>query len=436
MKRALQLAGLLVIVGGLQALQRRLGIEGARAEILAMGLILLAGYLGGEISERLRLPRITGYLLVGLIIGPSVLALLEEEMLAALQPINGIAVSLIALTAGMELRVAVLRKIWRTLVYLTAGTILVPFILVVLPLLLLTLLAAYPAFLAGEPLRFVVTVAMVFGALAVASSPTVAIAVINESRSQGPLTTAVLGVTVLKDIVVIVLFATTLAFSRPLLDPGRSFDLGFLQSVGVEIFGSILVGTALGWVVSLIMGRVRREAPLFVLGLALLISEASLRFHLEPLLVSLLAGFFMENLSSRDAEPILEGIEASSFPIYAVFFALAGASLHLHAFLDLWPLILTLVGLRAGGIWLGAYLGARWAGAEEVVRRYGWMGLLSQAGVTLALSVILVRVFPDWGGRVQTIIVGLIAVHELVGPLVFQYALAKAGEIGQREEAG
>lgn len=426
--RALYLAGLLFFVWVATEAHAALGIEGVGGVIFAAGLILLSAYFGGGVSEMFFLPRITGYLLVGFAIGPSLLGLLSDEMVQALRPINGLAVSLIAMTAGMEISIQQLKRLWRRMLILTACNILGVFVLVYVGLLL-----AHPwvPFLAEEPLSFVLVVCLVFGSIAVATSPTVTIALINEYRAKGPLTETVLSVTVLKDIVVILFFATSMAVAKPLLDPDRTFDPSFMLTIGGEIFGSLAAGALLGWLVSLVVGKVRRDAALFVIGLAVLISEGSTALHLEPLLVALVAGFFLESLSPRDATPMLHGIEESSFPIYAIFFALAGATLHLDALLRLWPIALFLVVVRAGALFVGTYFGAKWTDSPKTVLRYGWMGFISQAGVTLGLSVIVVRAFPDWGPGVQTIIVAMIAVHELVGPVAFRFALGKADEIGK-----
>lgn len=428
--RALYLAGLLLLVWIAVSVHELMGIDAVGVVIFATGLILLTAYFGGGVAEMISLPRITGYLLIGFVIGPSLLGLLSEQMIENLRPINGIAVSLIAMTAGMEISVQQLKRLWRRMLVLTTCNILGVFLLVYAALLVVS---PWVPFLSGEPLSFILVVCLVFGSIAVATSPTVTIALITEYRAKGPLSETVLSVTVLKDIVVILFFATSMAVAKPLLDADTTFDPSFMLTIGGEIFGSLAAGAVLGWLVSLIVSRVRREAPLFVVGLAVLIAQGSGALHLEPLLVALVAGFFLESLSPRDATPLLHGIEESSFPVYAIFFALAGATIHLDALADLWAIALFLVVVRAGALFVGTWAGAKWTDSPEPVRRYGWMGFISQAGVTLGLSVIVVRAFPDWGPGIQTIVVAMIAVHELLGPIAFRYALGKANEIGREE---
>ena len=116
--------------------------------------------------------------------------------------------------------------------------------------------------------------------------------------------------------------------------------------------------------------------------------------------------------------------------MYAFFFVAAGAKVNIDALATLWPFALLLSGTCALCVWAGTALGAYLANAEPVVKRYAWFGFISQAGVTLALSSIVARTFPDWGMEIQAVIIAMIAIHELVGPIGFQFALKRAGEIG------
>jgi Kef-type K+ transport system membrane component KefB len=129
----------------------------------------------------------------------------------------------------------------------------------------------------------------------------------------------------------------------------------------------------------------------------------------------------------------VQGVEANSLPLYALFFALAGASIHLDELAALWPFALGLVAARAGAVFLGTWLGARRVDAEPEVRRYAWLGFISQAGVTLGMVVIAARAFPEWGDALRTLFVAMVAIHELVGPVLLQYGLHRSGEVGKRD---
>jgi hypothetical protein len=59
------------------------------------------------------------------------------------------------------------------------------------------------------------------------------------------------------------------------------------------------------------------------------------------------------------------------------------------------------------------------------------MGLVSQAGVTLGLTLLISTEFPEWGLPLQTLMVALIALHQLTGPVLFRAGLTTAGEVGR-----
>ncbi len=160
-------------------------------------------------------------------------------------------------------------------------------------------------------------------------------------------------------------------------------------------------------------------------------AQAASALGLETLLIALTAGLWVENTDSARATPLMRSIAQISMPVYALFFAAAGAKVNLQALSTMWPLALLLSATRALAIWLGAALGCRVAKVEDVIARYAWFGLISQAGVTLALVAILQSTFPEWGDALQVLIVAMIALHEIVGPIGFQYALGKAGEVGK-----
>ena len=347
-------------------------IPGA-AVTLNLGILLLTAFIGGQVANRLGLSRVTGYIVVGLVIGPSVLNFLSEAEVETLKPFSGLAIALIALTAGGELNLRALRGSYRSLASITivqTATILAFVFAAVVGL------RSYLPFTTGLPWNEVFAIAIVFAAIAVASSPSVAIAVITDTRSKGPVSTTVLGVTVLKDVLVIVLFA---------------------------------------------------------IGMAWLMVELSTVLDVELLLMALTAGFVLENLLPVEGTKFVDALEAASLPLYAVFFGLAGAAVHLSELAAVWVWAFILVGVRAVAIYLGTSLGARVGRSPEVVRRKAWGAFISQAGVALGMAELLSREFPTWGAPLYGFFVGMVAVHELAGPVLAKWTLDRAGEVGAAE---
>jgi Kef-type K+ transport system membrane component KefB len=173
---------------------------------------------------------------------------------------------------------------------------------------------------------------------------------------------------------------------------------------------------------------VKLELVLFAVIVVFVTAAMANALHFELLLSLLVAGFLVENVARVRAEPLAHTLQAIAEPVFVVFFALAGAELHLHEVVALWPAVLGLALVRAAAIRFGAGAGARLSGAEPVVARYAWMGLVSQAGVALGLASVVAARLGERGIAMQAVVVGIIAVNETIGPILFKRALVASGE--------
>ena len=409
------------------------GLPAARPTALALGFALIAAALAGALFERIRLPRVSGYLVFGLVCGPYLANIITRPMARDLQIVNGLAIALIALIAGLELNYARLRP--RLSAMLRLGTLtLVVMYGVLLPLLYLVWpwLPIYPEATGVARL----TLSALLTTVIVSFSPTVTIAVIADTRARGPLSELVLAVVVIADLVLIVLFTLSMQlvrWSTGLADPG---DVSLLARLAWEIFGSLAFGAALGAIFALYLQIIGRELTLALLALCLALSELGPLLHFEPLLAALAAGLVVENIAAPSGDELRDAVERGALPVLVVFFAAAGASLHLDALAVVGLTAAVVSALRLALIRTSTLVAARMSGVPRDTGELVWMGLVSQAGVTLGLTILVASEFPEWGTRLQSLMVALIAVHELIGPVLFRAALARAGEIGQmgREE--
>jgi Kef-type K+ transport system membrane component KefB len=424
--RALPVAMILGVLALLRVTGAGVAGAGAQSTTIAVGFLLIGSFLGGKLAVRARLPRITGYLLVGIVAGPHASGLLTQDMLFAAKTVEGIAVALIALTAGGEIRLDWVRRQAKKLVLITTFQLLFAAIGVLAVVLVARSLLS---FLAQDDFVTMLMIALVFVAIAISNSPMVTIAVIAENEADGPVARTVLGVVILMDLVIIILFAIVLAVARDVLGAAGGTPLGV--TLTRELLGSAVVGVAFGIGIASFLKRVARDTPVFMLAACFAMFKVAEAFQLETLLIALTAGFWVENFSRARGDALIKGVEQLSLPVYALFFAAAGAKVDIDTFVRLWPLALLIGGVRALSVWSGTRLGARLSGAEPEVARYAWLGLISQAGVTLALSSIVARTFPGWGREMQALIIALIAMHELIGPIAFQAALRRAGEVGR-----
>lgn len=395
--------------------------EGGRLTVL-MGFVLLASSVTGGLASQVGLPRLTGFLLVGILAGPSVLGLLPATAVGELHLIDEFALALIALLAGGELKVEALRPQARTIVWTTLLVTVVVWVGVGA-----AVVASRPLipFLADLPLSASVGMALLLGVWAANSSPDLTVAVIEETGSKGPLTDAILGTTIVKDVVVIVLFTLTLALVAPLIEPSQTFSAHVLVDLAREVGGALVLGAGLGWIFSMYLqgGDGSPRPPLATFLFAYVVVVLAHRLHVELLLAGVSAGFVIENLSPA-GDRMIRGIEAVSVVIFAFFFAVAGASLDLGAVAQFWLPALIILLARGAFTWLGTRWGTGRARADEEIRAKAWRGLISQGGVTLGLVLLIERSFPSLGPEVVALAMSVIIGNILIGPVMLKAALA------------
>jgi Kef-type K+ transport system membrane component KefB len=413
------LVALLAGVSGLGLLRVELGTP----VTFAGGALLLSGLFAGKVAYGLGLPRLTGYLLIGILIGPFALRFISSEAVDGLALVRGLAVSLIALAAGAELELGLLRRVGLKVASLCAAVAGLVFLTTTL-----ALMAMRPVlpFMEGMSWPQTVAVSALVASVVVSFSPTVTIALVQETGARGRFTEFLMAFVIMADLLVLVAFALFVGFTRASF--GGGFELReLLGGVGWELFGSLLFGALLGMATIVYLRRVGREVPLFITMLCFLSAEAGMVLHLSPLLLSLAAGALIANLDEREGHRLNRAIQQAGLPVFALFFAVAGAGLHLDALGTVGPVAVALVAIRGGTIWWAC---RRFAPPDEPqLRRLLWMGLISQAGVTFGLAALVARSFPGFGVQIEILIVAMVTIHELVGPLLLRRALFASGEI-------
>jgi Kef-type K+ transport system membrane component KefB len=393
--------------------------------MLPLGFALISAYLLGAIAERLRLPRLSGYLLFGLLCGPYLLNLITSTMARDLQVVNGFALALIALVAGLELNVRRVRDQLRTV--LVVGGVVMSGVLTVLTVVLWTMWPSLPLGDAGSGASQLAA-AFLTAALIVSFSPTVTIAVITESRARGAYSELLMAIVIVADLLLIVIFALGLQFARWTASVAPD-DVGVTIHLSWEIVGSLAFGGIVGAAFALYLRAIGREVTLVLLGVCALLAIVAPLLHMEVILAALAAGLVVENIEPPEGDSLRTAIERGALPVIVAFFAAAGASLQLDALAAIGLTALLLALVRFLLIWGIGELSIRTASLRDTPARLVWMGLISQAGVTLGLATIVAAEFPQWGPSVRTLIVALTGLHVLVGPILLRAALQRSGEI-------
>lgn len=422
--RRLVILGLLL---GSMQLIFPLGAQGQGSQaLLSFGFLILAAYTVGEVATAVRLPRIVGYLVAGVVFGPYVLGTVTAEGADRLAPVSQLAIALIAFLAGAELRWGEVKERGPLLLKMMTAELLCTFAALFG---LLYAVRGWVPFLRDAPEAQVVAFALLFAAIAIVHSPAVTMALLTETGARGPVTRTTLGIVLLSDVAVVVFFSAALAVARALAPPTGVAEAASVGMVVWEIGGALLVGAVLGGGVALYLRYVGRELVFFAILVAFFGQEIARLAHVETLLTLLTAGFVMENVS-REGEGValLHAMERSAAPVFVVFFALSGAKIQVAQVAALLPLVVPIALVRGGAIWAGMRLGGWWAGAGAPERRYAWMGLISQAGVAIGLAAIVSEAYPENGAVLGTLLLALIAVNETVGPILFRRAIYASGE--------
>lgn len=431
--RAVQAAALIVVFA-VVFIASRLVQESASVvgTVVGLGFLLLAGTLTSELMEVFGLPHLSGYLLAGLVAGPSVLALIDSGTLSRLAPVNALALSLIALAGGAELEIGMLKASAKSIAW---ATLLQHTLVPVAAFATFLALASFTPF-ARLDTSALIGVAILFAVIAATRSPAALLGIIAQVRPAGPLTTFSIAFVMLSDVVCVVLAALVIALVRPLFDPGEALSFENLKHLGFEMVGSVALGTCLGMALAAYLKLIGRNRLLVLLLIGFGLSELLRYIQFDALLAFLVAGFFVRNFSQQGRK-LLEAVQRTGAVVFVIFFAVAGAKVDLTILksVGLVALALSLVrGLTTVG---AARLASKRAADLPVIMKWGWSSLVSQAGLTIGLTMVLARAFPGVGAEFTTLSIACVTINEVFGPILFKLGLDRAGESGKAaEESG
>ncbi len=432
MRRLVVLALLLGLMALLQTLQVGSDATLNPLSLATFGFVLLAAYTLGQVTAGAGLPKITGYIVTGLVFGPQVFNVFSGAVAEDLRVVNDLAIGLIALGAGAEMQLANLRKIAKSL----AAIIVIKGLLILAAVTgAVWALSGFIPFLAGQPTGLVLSVGMILGVLAIGTSPAATIAVISETGAKGRLADTTLGVAVGKDIVMVVLLALAIALVGTFSPGGHGFETEILTDLVKELGLSLLAGVVLGVVIIAYMRYVGAELWLFLVAVVFAMTAVAHQLHLEALLTFIVGGFVVQNASTRGHD-FVHLVETVALPVFVVFFSAAGAGIDLTALQAVGLVAVALVVVRLVAIWLGTKVATGLAGEPEEIRKNAWLAFVAQAGVVIGLVIIVEQRLPGIGTEIRALVMGMVAIHLLLGPVLFKLALGRAGEIAQDRVAG
>ena len=386
---------------------------------------------------KIKLPLITGLLITGILTGPYILNLIPKRASQDLLFLNETALAFIAFAAGAELYLKELRSRFRNIIWMTFGQFVVTFVLGAFAV---YFLADIIPFMKGMSHGSKIAVSILAATIFVARSPSSAIAVINEMRAKGPFTQTSLGVTVLKDVLVIILFAINFSLAGAFIS-NIPFDTILFAILVAELLLSGIIGYLLSKLIELIL---KTRWLIQIKIILLLLSGYSIYFlshftqnythhhfgidvHLEPLLICIIASFLITNYSKNKAE-FFNIIHKTGSLVYIAFFTLTGATMSLDILAKVWPIALLLFAVRLVSLIIGAFIGGSLAGDKWNMNKISWMPYVTQAGVGIGLVTEIANQFPDWGNEFATLLISVIVLNQIVGPPLFKWAIVHLKE--------
>jgi Kef-type K+ transport system membrane component KefB len=382
------------------------------------GLLLILGALGGYLAHRFPwLPSITGFMLIGLLFGPSGLVVLDEETLAKSTILVDIALGLILYRLGLSLNLSLLRK------RVTLG------VMGLAESSLTIIVVAGVLWIAG----FALPVAGLVAAIVVSSSPAVLLHVAHEVRASGDVTETTKTLVAINNVVSFVAFSALLPLVQ--FSSGKSWSEILLLPT-YQFFGSLILGCTAGAVVYVLTHRTREATQYrlaFVIGGVMLTTGLANVFNLSALYAPLVLGIVVKNLEQEDTVSQIQFGESFEL-FFIVLFVSAGADLHLHDLITLAPVVILLVVTRSlakvGGV-VAVAAATREALNKAVARG---MLLIPMAGMAIGLTRTSAELFPDQAASVAAVVLGAVAVFETIGPPLAAYAFNLAGETGQTQK--
>ncbi len=410
--------------------------------LLLIGLTVVIGFYMGKNMKYIKLPSIIGYMIFGVVIGPSLLNLFTEGLIEELSFITELALGFVALTIGIELKLSSLRKLGKGIIYVILIESFGAFIIVFSGVYLLT---------------HSIPMALIFGAIAPASAPAGTVAVIHEYKAKGPLTKALYAVVGFDDGLGIIIFGFAAAFARSLLLQQTSAEtaniwLSMLIPIK-EVLLSLVIGGLLATIFSLLSRRLKHANDVFILIFGFIIISIGLceAFHLSLILTNMIIGMLIINTQPHSLVQKLHDRLPIFMPLlFILFFTLAGANLHLSKLPSLGLLGIVYVVARTTGLVGGSYLGSILGKTKDVIRKYLGYGILSQAGVAIGLALIVKHEFSGLGKVVETVnnvnittgdkigamvittVTATCIFFEIIGPVLTKIVLEKAGETNQK----
>ncbi|MFH1441208.1 MAG: cation:proton antiporter [Candidatus Omnitrophota bacterium] len=402
--------------------------------IFIVGIIIFTGFIMGELVTRIRLPKVTGYILAGILLNPGVFNFIPKDILNHTNLITNISLSFITFSVGGTLFYPRIKKLGKGILYITLFEAEMAFILVIAGLLLVMPFFIHPSQGASWIYTFV-PVAVLMASLASPTDPSATLAVVHEYKAKGEVSSTIMGVSAMDDVLGIINYSLAVIVAQTIL---MHQNFSFMSSLGKPVFiilGTILLGIVFGWIFNVITLWIKKESEGFfivlIFALLTLCFGSAALLGLNELLATMTMGIVVVNFNFK-REKIFKVLERYTEElIFALFFTISGMQLNFAIFSKYLIIVLFFVIFRILGKVSGTLIGATLAKSSKKVRFYTSGGLIPQGGIVVGLALLMKQnpAFSHISDIIISIIIGSTVIHELMGPVFAEISLRKAGEI-------
>jgi Kef-type K+ transport system membrane component KefB len=381
----------------------------------SLAIAMLLALLSSKLMKKVKLPNVTGYLIIGLLAGPYCLKILSKDVIDQLSIIPDIALGFIAFSIGAEFKLSYLKQVGKApvIIAFTEGfgaTLAVDIVLI--------------AF--GNDISF----SIILGSIAAATAPAATLMVVRQYKAKGPVTDMLLPVVAIDDAVAVIAFGLSVAIAKAINSTESVSLAATILDPVLEIFGALIFGALLGILLKFLTGWFTGRGNRLSAAIAMILvcTGVSNILGISPLMACMAMSAIYVNLSSV-SDKVFEQVDRFTPPVFMLFFFVSGADLNIRILPSVGGIGLLYVVFRVAGKVAGAALGAKIAKVEPVVKKYLGYTLLPQAGVAIGLTAVAMEVVPEYGAKIRTIVLCGTVIYELIGPVVTKLSLKKAGEI-------
>lgn len=384
--------------------------------LLKLSIAILVGVLGGRAANFFKLPSVSGYIVAGLIIGPSFINIINGQDIESFKIITEVALAAIAFSIGNEFLFSDMKRVGKKALIITLAEVIGA----------VAVVFAVMFFIFKQSFEF----SLVIASMSASTAPAGIVMVIRELKANGPLVKTILPVVAIDDALGIMVFGIALSIAKMTSGVADYSMIKIIASPLIQIIGSLGLGFIIGLGMSYACKKAKGKEELLSISLAFILAGvgASNFFGLSPLLTCMMVGATLVN-TMQSAKRVFGGVNEFTPPVYLLFFTIAGVSLNLKVLSTVGMLGIGYIFARAAGKLIGAGVGAKAIGAEKTIQKYLGMSLLTQGGISIGLSIIVSSELPEFSDSIVTVILFSVLVFEIMGPILAKIAITKAGEV-------